>query len=515
MRSKQSRAAGALDLAVVAGDGEHPPVGGGDDGGAPEEARHRVAELGEGTTGEHDAHEHPVHLVLAVEERRLLVDDLLQRPHPRGRVGGQGGEVDRGPRVGLAVRWQGLCVTGSIVGNNDHPATVDPSIASAPWHRTGPRRAACPRPSRRCPPPSSGRPPGRRGSWACTRSRSTSTWPDACCPCSPRMPCRCRPRCASPSRRERCRWGVVAGDEVLVGAGRVTLPALDVVAVRTWRPARVRPAAAPRARPLTPRSMTCWVRARRPTAAGSPTASDSLPPASGAQVVAGAATWAPDSGTRSPGWSVAGPGSRRRVTTRSPAPCSSPSRSAPARRSPMPCAPASVPRPRCPPPCSTPPPTATPRATWSPSSTPPSANDARCRGPRPPGRARHRPHLGRRPRGSGSGCALAGAGGPHRGTGRKECRMTTHVELRRGAYHDSVSLMQVSRAVAGTTGRHRGPGRDGHRAQRRRAARHGVRRARRGRAQRPRRGAACRRRRRAGCRAGRGRRRPRGAARYG
>ena len=35
---------------------------------------------------------------------------------------------------------------------------------------------------------------------------------------------------------------------------------------------------------------------------------------------------------------------------------------------------------------------------------------------------------------------------------RTECRMTTHVELRRGAYHDSVSLMQVSRAVAGTPG---------------------------------------------------------------
>ena len=30
--------------------------------------------------------------------------------------------------------------------------------------------------------------------------------------------------------------------------------------------------------------------------------------------------------------------------------------------------------------------------------------------------------------------------------------MTTHVELRRGAYHDSVSLMQVSRAVAGRPG---------------------------------------------------------------
>ncbi|HYN68062.1 MAG TPA: hypothetical protein VES93_14335 [Ornithinibacter sp.] len=30
--------------------------------------------------------------------------------------------------------------------------------------------------------------------------------------------------------------------------------------------------------------------------------------------------------------------------------------------------------------------------------------------------------------------------------------MTTHVELRRGAYHDSVSLMEVSRTVAGTPG---------------------------------------------------------------
>jgi FdrA protein len=33
-----------------------------------------------------------------------------------------------------------------------------------------------------------------------------------------------------------------------------------------------------------------------------------------------------------------------------------------------------------------------------------------------------------------------------------ERRMSTHVELRTGAYHDSVSLMQVSRVVAGTPG---------------------------------------------------------------
>ena len=35
-------------------------------------------------------------------------------------------------------------------------------------------------------------------------------------------------------------WGVSAGDEVVVGDGRVVLPDLDVVASRTWRPARVR-----------------------------------------------------------------------------------------------------------------------------------------------------------------------------------------------------------------------------------------------------------------------------------
>src|SRR5690349_16723543 len=34
--------------------------------------------------------------------------------------------------------------------------------------------------------------------------------------------------------------GVAAGNEVLVGDGRVVLPTLDVVVARTWRPARVR-----------------------------------------------------------------------------------------------------------------------------------------------------------------------------------------------------------------------------------------------------------------------------------
>lgn len=35
-------------------------------------------------------------------------------------------------------------------------------------------------------------------------------------------------------------WGVEPGDRVLVGGGRVVLPGVEVVAVRTWRPARVR-----------------------------------------------------------------------------------------------------------------------------------------------------------------------------------------------------------------------------------------------------------------------------------
>lgn len=35
-------------------------------------------------------------------------------------------------------------------------------------------------------------------------------------------------------------WGLEAGDRVLVGGGRVVLPAFDVVVVRAWRPSRVR-----------------------------------------------------------------------------------------------------------------------------------------------------------------------------------------------------------------------------------------------------------------------------------
>jgi hypothetical protein len=39
-------------------------------------------------------------------------------------------------------------------------------------------------------------------------------------------------------------WGVAAGDVVRVGGGRVELPAVHVVAARTWRPSRVRRVAA-------------------------------------------------------------------------------------------------------------------------------------------------------------------------------------------------------------------------------------------------------------------------------
>ncbi|HET7820515.1 MAG TPA: DUF2877 domain-containing protein [Ornithinibacter sp.] len=45
----------------------------------------------------------------------------------------------------------------------------------------------------------------------------------------------------------RVAWGVEVGQAVQVGGGRVALPGVDVVAARTWRPARVRPVEPPRA----------------------------------------------------------------------------------------------------------------------------------------------------------------------------------------------------------------------------------------------------------------------------
>ena len=96
MRSKQSSARVRSTSASPPAHGQHPAVGGGHHGGAAEEAGHRVAELGERTAGEHDPHEHAVHLVLALEQRRLLLDDLLERPHPGGRVAR---EARRGRRL--------------------------------------------------------------------------------------------------------------------------------------------------------------------------------------------------------------------------------------------------------------------------------------------------------------------------------------------------------------------------------------------------------------------------------
>ena len=69
---------GALDLRLGPGHGEHPAVGGRDHGRAPEEPRDRVAELDEAAAGQHDAHEHAVHLVLALEQGGLALDDLDQ-----------------------------------------------------------------------------------------------------------------------------------------------------------------------------------------------------------------------------------------------------------------------------------------------------------------------------------------------------------------------------------------------------------------------------------------------------
>ena len=96
MRSKHSSSRNALDLGVLAGDGEHPAVGRRDHGGAAEEARHGVAQLDEGAAREHDPDEHAVHLVLALEEGGLALDG-----RPRGlRRGPRGsdGEVRRESR---------------------------------------------------------------------------------------------------------------------------------------------------------------------------------------------------------------------------------------------------------------------------------------------------------------------------------------------------------------------------------------------------------------------------------
>ena len=104
---------------------------------------------------------------------------------------------------------------------------------------------------------------------------------------------------------------------------------------------------------------------------------------------------------------------------------------------------------------------------------------------RHPGRARRRrrPARGRRtPRAPGCwpapGSPLARA--PRPPTEQPHDTERDHVELRPGAYADSVTLLQVSRDRPGHRRRRRRPGRDGDRAQRRGARRDGLRRARRG-----------------------------------
>jgi hypothetical protein len=53
-------------------------------------------------------------------------------------------------------------------------------------------------------------------------------------------------RSAGPGADRPGPWGVAPGDVVPVGGGRIALPGLDVVAARTWRPARVRRVDRPR-----------------------------------------------------------------------------------------------------------------------------------------------------------------------------------------------------------------------------------------------------------------------------
>ena len=127
------------------------------------------------------------------------------------------------------------------------------------------------------------------------------------------------------SRRGPVSWGVDAGDEVLVGGGGWRCPGVDVVAARTWRPARVRPRSRSLAvgcaggRPGEPLAHSAEpscadASARRVTrAGGSLTASAplSLAPRRVSEVVARTttcaltATWR---GRRWPGWWGAGRG---------------------------------------------------------------------------------------------------------------------------------------------------------------------------------------------------------------
>ena len=68
-------------------------------------------------------------LVLALEQGCLSLDDGREDLGPLGRVGGRSAGERRGNGAPL-VDGKVCASGGQIVGNNDHPVTVDPSLAS-------------------------------------------------------------------------------------------------------------------------------------------------------------------------------------------------------------------------------------------------------------------------------------------------------------------------------------------------------------------------------------------------
>ena len=188
-----------------------------------------------------------------------------------------------------------------------------------------PRREPCCRRRPRAWSPGSWRPTAVRSTVvAAHRSRSTSTSAVPCCPSSPRMPCRSRPPSGSPAGRGGglgCRpRGHRRGRR-----GPHRAAGLDVMTVPTWRPARVRRAPASRTRADVAAGATFPLSRAdgRASARGPPTG---WRPASGMPCRP-----SPQAASRMPSreWSGGGRGSRRPVTTPSPARCSSPTRSAP------------------------------------------------------------------------------------------------------------------------------------------------------------------------------------------
>ena len=68
-----------LELALRAGTGEDPAVGGGDDGGAVEEPHELLAQVFHGAAGEDDLHQDPVDLLEPVEHGGLVVEQGPER----------------------------------------------------------------------------------------------------------------------------------------------------------------------------------------------------------------------------------------------------------------------------------------------------------------------------------------------------------------------------------------------------------------------------------------------------